>query len=51
MKLLVVLMFVCLVSGCATVTGALEGAGKDLSRAGEYVSSKVKGDKVKYEDQ
>jgi predicted small secreted protein len=50
MKLLMILVL-CMVSGCATVTGALEGAGKDLSRAGEYVSSKVKGDKVKYEDQ
>ena len=51
MKLLVVLVLSCIVSGCATVGGALQGAGQDLGRAGDYVTSKVKGNKVKYEDQ
>lgn len=39
------------VSGCATVGGALQGASQDLGRAGDYIERKVKGDKVKYEDQ
>lgn len=51
MKLLVVLVLSCMVSGCATVSGALEGASEDLGRAGDYIERKVKGDKVKYEDQ
>ena len=51
MKLLMVLVLLSLVSGCATVGGALQGASEDLGRAGDYMESKVKGNKVKHEDQ
>lgn len=51
MKLLMVLVLLGMVSGCATVGGALEGAGKDLGRAGDFIQRKVGVDKVKYEDQ
>ena len=51
MKLLMVLVLLSMVSGCATVGGALQGAGKDLGRAGDFIQRKVGVDKVKYEDQ
>lgn len=50
MKLFSVLVLLSLVSGCATVGGALQGASEDLGRAGDFIESKVKGKKVKYED-
>lgn len=51
MKFLMMLVLLVSVSGCATVGGALQGASQDLGRAGDYIERKVKGDKVKYEDQ
>jgi len=41
MKLCAIVISVTIIlTGCGTVGGAVSGAGKDLSRAGEWISSK-----------
>jgi predicted small secreted protein len=41
MKLVAIFVTVSiLLTGCGTVGGAISGAGKDLSRAGEWIGSK-----------
>lgn len=37
MKMLVTMMVMVLSTGCSTLGGAIQGAGEDLNRAGEYV--------------
>jgi len=39
MKNLIVLLLLTL-TGCGTIGGTISGAGKDLSRAGEWIQSK-----------
>jgi predicted small secreted protein len=40
MKLLSVLIVALAVTACGTVGGALQGAGKDLNRAGEWIQNR-----------
>jgi predicted small secreted protein len=40
MKLLSVLLVCSALTACGTVGGAVSGAGKDLSRAGEWIQSR-----------
>ena len=40
MKFLSVLVVALAVTACGTVGGAVSGAGKDLSRAGEWIQSR-----------
>jgi predicted small secreted protein len=40
MKLLSVLVVALALTACGTVGGAVSGAGKDLSRAGEWIQSR-----------
>jgi predicted small secreted protein len=40
MKLVSVLVIALAVTACGTVGGAVSGAGKDLSRAGEWIQSR-----------
>ena len=35
-----VAMVACLLNACGTVGGAISGAGRDLSKAGEWIKSK-----------
>ena len=37
MKLLGVILIVTLLTACGTIGGAVEGAGQDLGRAGQYI--------------
>lgn len=39
MKILIVLLLFAL-TGCGTLGGAISGAGRDLSRAGDWIQSK-----------
>lgn len=39
MKLVSVILLLCL-TGCGTMGGAMSGMGKDLSKAGEWISNK-----------
>jgi predicted small secreted protein len=39
MKKLIALFTVVVLTGCGTLGGAMSGAGEDLNRAGEYISS------------
>lgn len=39
-KTIFVLLTVFTLTGCGTVGGAISGAGRDLSRAGEWIQSK-----------
>lgn len=39
MKTLIILLLLTL-TGCGTLGGAISGAGKDLSRAGDWIQSK-----------
>lgn len=40
MKYFIVMALVYMLSACGTIGGAVSGAGKDLSRAGEWIQSK-----------
>lgn len=40
MKLAAMTLVAVLLTGCGTLGGAVSGAGRDLSRAGEWISSK-----------
>jgi len=40
MKIFVILMVVFGLSACGTLGGAVEGAGQDLQKAGEWIRSK-----------
>jgi predicted small secreted protein len=40
MKTFITLLLMFALTGCGTVGGAVSGAGKDLSRAGEWISNK-----------
>jgi predicted small secreted protein len=40
MKLLSVLLVCLALAACGTIGGAVSGAGKDLSRAGEWIQSR-----------
>ena len=40
MKTFIALMLVLTLTGCGTLGGAISGAGKDLSRAGDWIQSK-----------
>jgi predicted small secreted protein len=40
MKLFGVLLVAAVLTGCGTVGGAVSGAGKDLSRAGDWIQSR-----------
>ena len=40
MKTFIALMLMLTLTGCGTLGGAISGAGKDLSRAGDWVQSK-----------
>jgi predicted small secreted protein len=40
MKFLVILIMVYMLTACGTIGGAVSGAGKDLSRAGDWIQSK-----------
>lgn len=40
MKTFVYLMLVVALTGCGTFGGAIAGAGRDLSRAGDWIQSK-----------
>ncbi len=40
MKQLVPVLLVLALTGCGTVGGAMSGMGKDLSKAGEWISNK-----------
>jgi predicted small secreted protein len=40
MKLLSVLVVALSLTACGTIGGAVSGAGKDLSRAGEWIQSR-----------
>lgn len=40
MKTLFVFLLVMALTGCGTLGGAISGAGKDLSRAGDWIQSK-----------
>lgn len=41
MKFAAYMLCMCvLITGCGTIGGAVSGAGKDLSRAGDWISSK-----------
>jgi predicted small secreted protein len=39
MKTLFVSLFVLALTGCGTLGGTISGAGKDLSRAGDWIKS------------
>lgn len=40
MKFLLILIMVYMMTACGTIGGAVSGAGKDLSRAGDWIQSK-----------
>jgi predicted small secreted protein len=40
MKTFIALMLMLTLTGCGTLGGAISGAGKDLSRAGDWIQSK-----------
>jgi predicted small secreted protein len=40
MKTSIVLLLLFALTGCGTLGGAISGAGKDLSRAGDWIQSK-----------
>jgi len=40
MKFLLILIMVYMITACGTIGGAVSGAGKDLSRAGDWIQSK-----------
>lgn len=40
MKLAIIIAVSILLTGCGTVGGAVSGAGKDLSKAGEWISNR-----------
>jgi predicted small secreted protein len=40
MKTFIALMLMLTLTGCGTLGGAISGAGRDLSRAGEWIQSK-----------
>jgi predicted small secreted protein len=40
MKILSVMVVVMSLTACGTIGGAVSGAGKDLSRAGEWIQSR-----------
>jgi predicted small secreted protein len=40
MKTFIVVLVVAVLTGCGTVGGAISGAGRDLSRAGDWIQSK-----------
>jgi predicted small secreted protein len=40
MKTLISFLLVVALTGCGTLGGAISGAGRDLSRAGDWVQSK-----------
>lgn len=40
MKTFIALLLVVGLTGCGTVGGAVSGAGKDLSRVGDWISNK-----------
>jgi predicted small secreted protein len=40
MKIFGVLVVAAMLTACGTVGGALQGAGKDLNRAGEWIQSR-----------
>ena len=40
MKTLIGFLLVVALTGCGTLGGAISGAGKDLSRAGDWIQSK-----------
>ena len=40
MKLLLILIMVYMITACGTIGGAVSGAGKDLSRAGDWIQTK-----------
>lgn len=40
MKTFIALMLVLTLTGCGTLGGAISGAGRDLSRAGDWIQSK-----------
>jgi predicted small secreted protein len=40
MKLILIAIVLSTITACGTVGGAVSGAGKDLSRAGDWIQSK-----------
>jgi hypothetical protein len=40
MKTLFVILLAVTLAGCGTIGGTISGAGKDLSRAGDWIQSK-----------
>jgi predicted small secreted protein len=40
MKTLFVILLAATLAGCGTIGGTISGAGKDLSRAGDWIQSK-----------
>jgi len=40
MKTFIALMLLLTLTGCGTLGGAISGAGRDLSRAGDWIQSK-----------
>jgi predicted small secreted protein len=40
MKLIVVLSMILALTGCGTMGGAMQGAGEDLQRAGEWIRTR-----------
>jgi predicted small secreted protein len=40
MKLILIAVVLSTITACGTVGGAVSGAGKDLSRAGDWIQSK-----------
>lgn len=40
MKMTLVVLLASLITGCGTLGGAVSGAGKDLSKAGDWIQSK-----------
>jgi hypothetical protein len=40
MKFLLILIMVYMLTACGTIGGAVSGAGKDLSRAGDWIQTK-----------
>jgi len=40
MNKLISVILISLITGCGTLGGAVSGAGKDLSKAGEWISNK-----------
>jgi hypothetical protein len=40
MKTSIVLLLLLALTGCGTLGGAISGAGRDLSRAGDWIQSK-----------